>query len=87
MIGVAIAPNATGAVLATRAMRGGLDRLEADGDHHHRGDRHGRSEAGERLEQCAEAEGDDHRLDALVVRDRPKDLRSTAKWPVSTVML
>jgi hypothetical protein len=50
---MAIAPKATGAVLATE---------------HHGGDGDRRAEAGQRLEQRAEAEGDDDRLDALVVR-------------------
>ena len=69
MIGIAIAPKATGAVFATSATDGGLDRREAERDEHHGRDRHRRAEAGERLEQGAEAERDDHGLDALVVRD------------------
>jgi hypothetical protein len=49
--------------------RGRLDRLEAQADQHHRADSHRRSEAGERLEQRAEAERDEHRLHALVVAE------------------
>ena len=45
-----------------------LHRLEADAHQHHRADRDRRTEAGERLEQGAEAEGDDDHLHALVVR-------------------
>ena len=69
-IGVAIAPNATGAVLATSATAAALIGCEADRDQHHRGDRHRRAEAGQRLQQRAEAERDDHGLDPLVVGDR-----------------
>ena len=69
MIGIAIAPKATGAVLATSATAGGLDRLEAEREEHDGGDRHRRAEAGQRLDQGAEAESDDDRLDALVVGD------------------
>ena len=88
MIGMAIAPNATGAVFGHERDGRGLDRLEAERDQHHRGDRDRRAEAGERLEQRAEAEGDDHGLDALVVADRGRTIvRSTAKSPVSTVMV
>ena len=86
-IGIAIAPNATGRGVGHERDRGGLDRLEAERDQHHGGDRHRGAEAGERLEQRAEAEGDDHGLDALVVEIAANDRRSTAKWPVSTVML
>ena len=60
--------------------RGGLHRLEADRDQHHGGDRHRRAEAGQRLEQGAEAERDDHGLDPLVVGDRA---RTTAAAPRS----
>ena len=69
MIGTAIAPNATGAVLATSATRRRLERPEAQRDQHHRADRHRRAEPGERLEQRAEGERDDDRLDPLVVAD------------------
>ena len=69
-IGVAIAPNATGAVLATSATAAAFIGLKPTRDQHHRGDRHRRAEAGQRLEQRAEAEGDDHGLDPLVVGDR-----------------
>src|SRR4051812_28380382 len=43
-----------------------LDRLEAESDQHHRRDRDRGAEAGERLEQRPEREGDGHGLDALV---------------------
>ena len=69
-IGMAIAPNATGAVFATSASDAALigrkprpisiTALIATG----------RAEAGERLHQRAEAERDDHGLDALVLGDR-----------------
>src|SRR5262245_47371128 len=49
--------------------RRGLDGPEAERDQHHGADGHWSPEAGERLHQRAEAEGDDHGLDALVVRD------------------
>ena len=68
-IGMARAPNATGAVLATSATDGGLDRPEAERDQHDRGDRDRGAEAGQRLQQRAEAERDDDRLDPLVVTD------------------
>ncbi len=45
---------------------GGPYRGEAEGDQHHRADRDGRPEPGERFEQRAEAEGDDQGLDAGV---------------------
>ena len=50
--------------------RGRLDRLEAERGHHGRGDRGRGAEAGQRLQQRAEAERDQHRLDALILRDR-----------------
>ena len=81
VIGMAIAPKATGAVFATRAIDGRLDRPETQPDHHHRGDRDGRAEAGERLHQRAEAEGDDHGLDALVLGDRAERSPQDRKMP------
>ena len=87
MIGTAIAPNATGAVLATSARIGRPHRREAQRDEHDRRDRDRRAEARERLQQGAEAERDEDRLGALVGRDAPKLRRSTSKWPVATVML
>jgi hypothetical protein len=69
VIGIAIAPNATGAVFATSAMAAALIGFEAERDQHHRRDCNGGPEAGERLHQGAEAERDDDGLDALVVRD------------------
>ena len=86
-IGIAIAPKATGAVLATSATEAALIGLKPSAISIDRGDRDRRAEAGQRLEQRAEAEGDDHGLDALVVGDRLNARRSTAKCPVSTVML
>ena len=80
MIGIASAPNGTAAVFPSEGDRGRLDRLEAERDHHRRGDRHRGAEAGERLQQRAEAEGDQHRLDALILR-RPS--RSIAAGPRS----
>ena len=66
---------------------GGLHRLEPQRHQHHRGDRDRGAEAGQRLEQGAEREGDDDGLDALVVADPANERRSTSKCPVSTVML
>jgi hypothetical protein len=98
MIGVAIAPNATGAVFATSATDAAWERPEAERDQHHRRDRDGRPEAGQRLDQRAEREGDQHRLDALVVGDpgdrppqhgevprgRPSRCRPRSRSPRST---
>ena len=82
-----MAPKATGAVLATSATAAALIGLNPRRDEHHGGDGHRRAEPGQRLEQRAEAEGDDDGLDALVVRQTPIERRKTAKWPVATVML
>jgi hypothetical protein len=68
MIGVPMAPKATGAVLASRttaAARSG----EAQGHEHDAGDGDRGAEAGEGLKEAAEAEGDDDRLDPWVVGD------------------
>ncbi len=87
MIGVAIAPKATGAVLATRAMEAALIGLKptaiiitaviATG-----------------VPKPASASSSAPKQKAMITawmrwssEIRPKDLRSTAKWPVSTVML
>jgi hypothetical protein len=48
---------------------GGADRREAQRHQHDAGDRHRSAEAGERLQQAAEAEGDDDRLHPRVVRE------------------
>ena len=68
VIGMAMAPNATGAVSATSATAAALMRLEAEADQDRAADRHRRPEPGQRLQQRAEAERDHHDLDALVVR-------------------
>jgi hypothetical protein len=47
----------------------GLGGLEAEPDEHDRADRDRRAEAGQRLEQRAEAEGDEHGLHALVLAE------------------
>lgn len=64
--GMAMAPNATGAVLASRTVTAALTGGQAEG--HQRPGRDGdrRAEARERLQQTAEAERDEHRLDAQV---------------------
>ena len=55
MMGVAIAPNATGAVLATNASTAALSAWpEAHGDQHHRGHCHRRAEPGQRFERRPE---------------------------------
>ena len=63
-----------------------LERLEAEGHQHHRRHRHRRAEPGQRLQQRAERERDDDRLDPLVVADARERRRSTSKCPVSTVI-
>ena len=80
MIGIAIAPNATGAVSATSATAAALIGLKPSAISITAQIATGRAEAGERLEQRAEAERDDHRLDALVVGDAR---RTTAAAPRS----
>ena len=87
MIGVAIAPKATGAVFATRAIEAALIGLNptaiiitaviATG-----------------VPKPASASSSAPKQKAMITawmrwssEIRPKDLRSTAKWPVSTVML
>ena len=72
VIGTAMAPKATGAVLATSAIAGGLGGLEAQADEHDRADRDRGTEPGQGLEQRAEAEGDQHRLHALVIAEAPE---------------
>jgi hypothetical protein len=61
---------------------GGAQGAEAQGHEHDAGDRHGGTEAGQRLEQTTEAEGDDDRLDPRVVGDeverRPQVLEPAA---------
>ena len=52
---------------------GGAHGGEADGDEHDTGDRDRGTESGERLEEAAEAEGDDDRLDSRVVGDDVDD--------------
>src|SRR5450631_3238611 len=47
----------------------GFYRFEAQGDEHDAGDCHRGAEAGQGLQECAEAEGDDDCLDPLVVTD------------------
>ena len=69
VIGEASAPKATGAVFAISATRRRLERPEAQRDQHDDGDRHRRAEAGQRLQQRTEAEGDDDRLDPQVGAD------------------
>ena len=46
-----------------------------------------RAEARQRLQQRAEAEGDDHHLDAQSSETMLNARRSTAKYPVASVML
>jgi hypothetical protein len=65
-IGVAIAPNAAGAVLPMSAARSRLERLEAEGDEHPARDRDRCAEPRERLQERAERERHDQCLDALV---------------------
>ena len=48
---------------------GGLERLEAEPDQQPAADRHRRAEAGRALDEGAEAEGDQQRLDAAIARD------------------
>jgi hypothetical protein len=79
-IGLAIPPNATGAVFATSDRRR-LQRREPERDQHHAADRHGRPEAGQRLQQRAEAERDDQRLDALVAADGPERALEHGEMP------
>ena len=69
MIGMPIAPNATGAVFAIRHSPA-VQRLEAEADEQRRRDRDGRAEAGRAFEECAEREADQQHLQALVVGDR-----------------
>ena len=52
---------------------GGTHCGEADGDQHDTGDRHRGTESGERLEEAAEAEGDDDGLDTRVIGDDVDD--------------
>ena len=68
-IGIAIAPKATGAVLATRAGSGALIGWKPRAISITAVIATGVAEAGQGLEQRAEAEGDDHGLNALVVGD------------------
>ena len=86
-IGIASAPKATGAVLATSATRRGLDRLEAQRHQHDDGDRDRCAEPGERLEQRTEAEGDDDRLDPLVGADLLEGAAQHLEVPGATVRL
>ena len=75
MIGVAIAPNATGAVLATSATAAACIGLKPTASEHHGRDRHRRAEAGQRLDQRAEAERDDRRPGSA---GRPRSSRTSA---------
>ena len=65
--GMPIEPKATGAVLATRARTAAADRLEAEPGEHRGGDRDRGAEAGDALDERAEAEGDEKGLDAPVL--------------------
>ncbi len=72
VIGTAMAPKATGAVLATSATAAALAGWKPRPMSMTEQIATGRAEPGQRLEQGAEAEGDQHRLDALVVAEAPE---------------
>ena len=67
VMGMAMEPKATGAVLASRQMAGRVEGRESQAREHGGGDRHGRAEAGRALDEGAEGEGDEQRLQPRVV--------------------
>ena len=69
MIGMAMEPNATGAVLASSTVAAARIGGEAERDQHDAGDRDGGAESGEGFQQAAEAERDDDALDPWVTGD------------------
>ena len=88
MIGVAIAPNATGAVFATSATAAALIGLKPSAISMTLVIATGVPKPASASSSAPKLEGDDDRLDALVVGDLARTLRrSTAKSPVLTVML
>ena len=87
MIGVAIAPNATGAVLATSATAAAFIGLKPTATSITERDGHRRAEAGQRLDQRAEQKA---MITAWIRWSSETDAnerRSTAKCPVASVML
>jgi hypothetical protein len=69
MIGMAMAPNATGAVLATSTTTAARIAVKPTATSMTPVIATGCAEAGERLQEAAEAEGDDDRLDARIIGD------------------
>ena len=87
MIGTAIAPNATGAVLATSATTAALSGLKRRAMSMTVQIATGAPKPGERLEQGAEAERDDHGLDARIVRDRAERAPQDVEVPGVTTVI
>ncbi len=65
----------------------GFQRIHADCHHHHAGNGDRRAGAGKRLEQAAEAEGDDDRLYTQVGADHPETAPQDVEYPDFTIML
>jgi hypothetical protein len=65
--GMPIDPNATGAVLASRTDAGSVERIEAEAGEHRARHRDRRTESRGALDERAEREGDEHRLQTPIV--------------------
>jgi hypothetical protein len=79
-------PECNGGGIRNERQLGRLERFEAQGKQHHRGDRDGRTESGQRLEQRTEGERDDDGLDAVIIADRGEAASQDIKCPVCTVI-